>query len=76
MVRTHKLESDAETLQQLVVDIWNVAQNCDGSRADQQQALDNIQQFIEVEVPDVEDYETSDRLEHDQDEASEDDSNE
>ena len=48
-----------DELEQLLVDIWNEAQNCDGSRGEQQTALDNIQGLIENEIPDVEDLDPS-----------------
>ena len=61
MVRRHKSDADrVEELEQLLVDIWNEAQECDGSRASQQVALDSIQGQIESEISDVADREPSD----------------
>ncbi len=51
-----------DELEQLVIDIWNAAQECDGSRGSQQETLDSIQERIEALIPDVSDYETSDEL--------------
>jgi hypothetical protein len=61
MVRRKSDADRVEELEQLAVDIWCEAQDCDGSRASQQSALDSIQEQIESEIPDVADRESSDQ---------------
>lgn len=64
------------TLEQVLIDIWHEAQECDGSRGEQQEALDSIQSLIEDELPDVADYEptsASDSSDDDESETASDD---
>ena len=58
-----------DELEQVLIDLWHEAQNCDGSRAQQLETLDNLQGLIENEIPDVADLEPS----GDDDEEEEDD---
>ncbi|MGH9971994.1 MAG: hypothetical protein ACREBG_29970 [Pyrinomonadaceae bacterium] len=60
-----------EDLEQLLVDIWSEAEHCDGSRAEQQAALDEIQSMIESELPDVEDRAEEQQEEEEEEEEDE-----
>jgi cytochrome c556 len=61
------LQAENNALENALVEIWAVAQKADGSRVEQQAALDDIQAKIEAQIDDVE--EQADEL----DESDEDD---
>lgn len=67
------LQEKYDELDQLVVDIWNEVENCDGSRASQMAALDAVTALIEEQMPEVADREPRDSDDDDEDDDSDDD---
>lgn len=66
MARTRPTATEErDSYHQLLVDIWNEVDECDGSPQEQRQTLDNIHGLIESEIPDVSEFETSDQADQD-----------
>ena len=57
MAKKQTASERVDELEQLLIDAWHAAQESDGSRGDQQAALDRIQSLIEDAMPDVATFE-------------------